>query len=389
MSWDKGKLVDIADEIRDSFRPDATSDIPCVTLDNVEPDSLFLSGFGASSGVQSNKYRFKKNDTLFGTMRPYFRKVVKPDFDGVCSTEFSVLRPKIKNDEIYLFYFVAQKSFIKFATVNSKGDRPRTKWKDYSQYKSKIPAEDVRKKIGCILTNYDTLIKNNYRRIELLEGSARLLYREWFVHLRFPGYEHTKITKGVPKGWDRTFVPDIIDVNPKTTVNKNEKRKFVEMASLSTNTMVVSELLEKEKTSGSKFMNGDTLFARITPCLENGKTAFVNFLEDNEVGVGSTEFIVLRPKLVTAEYVYCLARTHDFRENAIKSMIGSSGRQRVQVSCFDEYLTPLPSKILLEQFTSLIRPVFQQIECLMNQNKLLIKARDLLLPRLMNGDIAV
>ena len=112
-------------------------------------------------------------------------------------------------------------------------------------------------------------------------------------------------------------------------------------------------------------------------------------MEDGEVGRGSTEFIVLRSRLVTPEFVYCLSRTYEFRGNAIKSMIGSSGRQRVQESCFEKFMVNVPPHALLRLFSDFARPVFQEIKNLAAQNQKLRQARDLLLPRLMNGELAV
>jgi len=145
----------------------------------------------------------------------------------------------------------------------------------------------------------------------------------------------------------------------------------------------------RTKHTSVRFRRYDVLLARITPCLENGKTGFVYFLRDDELACGSTEFIVLRGKRVSPFFTYCLARSYPFRENAIKSMIGSSGRQRVQVSCFDEYDVPLPPKRLLDMFDDIVSKNFEQIQVLMSQNDNLAQARDLLLPRLMNGEIAV
>lgn len=129
--------------------------------------------------------------------------------------------------------------------------------------------------------------------------------------------------------------------------------------------------------------------ARITPCLENGKTGLAYFLNEDETACGSTEFIVLRGNKVSYAFTYCLARSYPFRGNAIKSMIGSSGRQRVQVSCFDEYKVPLPPTHLLEMFDETAMRCFEQIKLLMAQTDRLTKARDLLLPRLMNGEVTV
>jgi type I restriction enzyme S subunit len=211
------------------------------------------------------------------------------------------------------------------------------------------------------------------------------------VRLRFPGYEHTKISKGVPEGWKKDYVPELIEINPKTRVSIDKDVRYVPMAALSETSMVVSfkEMERREKATGAKFRNGDTLFPRITPCLENGKTAFVNFLNEGEVACGSTEFIVLRGKNVSPEFVYCFARTYDFRENAIKSMIGSSGRQRVQETCFDEFPVLFPSNVIMYQFNDAISSVFKMISVLHLESEKLRQARDLLLPKLMGGEVEV
>jgi type I restriction enzyme S subunit len=204
-----------------------------------------------------------------------------------------------------------------------------------------------------------------------------------------PGHEHTRISSGVPEGWRLTPTPEAIEINPQTPLSGDEEHWWVEMADLPINSMVIQDAVKRCGRSGSKFRNGDTLLARITPCLENGKTAFVNFMEQSEVGRGSTEFIVLRSKKVTPEFVYCLARTYHFRENAIKSMVGASGRQRVQESCFDKFRVLVPPKALLSTFRETAEPVFAQIKILHLENQKLRAARDLLLPRLMSGEIPV
>lgn len=249
------------------------------------------------------------------------------------------------------------------------------------------PPLATQKRIGSALAAYDDLIENNRRRMTLLEESARLLYNEWFVRLRFPGHEHTPIVDGVPQGWECTAMSEAIEVNPRTKLSDSDENWYVEMADLPTDSMVIQNAVMREGRSGSKFQNGDTLFARITPCLENGKTGFVNFMATGEVGRGSTEFIVLRSKRVTPEFVYCLARTYHLREHAIKSMIGASGRQRVQESCFDKFKIMIPTRSILRLFSETATPVFEQIKLLHAQNQKLRAARDLLLPRLMSGEL--
>jgi type I restriction enzyme S subunit len=223
----------------------------------------------------------------------------------------------------------------------------------------------------------------------LLEESARQLYEEWFVRLRFPVHEHTRIIDGVPEGWERVPMPDAIEINPPTRLSDASEHRWVEMADLPTDSMVIQNSILRDGRRGSKFKNGDTLLARITPCLENGKTGFVDFLADGEVARGSTEFIVLRSKRLTPEFVYCFTRTYHIREHAIKSMVGSSGRQRVQESCFDDYKVRVPVNSLLNLFREIAEPVFRMIKVLQWQNQKLRAACDLLLPRLMSGEAAV
>lgn len=254
-----------------------------------------------------------------------------------------------------------------------------------------LPDINQQRKIGKQISAYDDLIENNRRRIQLLERSLHLLYKEWFVHLRFPSHEHSKIVDGIPEGWKKVTVPEIISINPRESLEKSKEVWYVPMASLSESLMTFDITLFQRRVDHTavKFRNNDVLFARITPCLENGKTAFVDFLENDEVACGSTEFIILRGQKVSSYFTYCLSRSYDFRNNAIKSMIGSSGRQRVQVTCFNDFFISLPPRFLLEQFDDFASRSFHQIKILSNQNRQLQQARDLLLPKLMSGAIGV
>jgi type I restriction enzyme S subunit len=290
------------------------------------------------------------------------------------------------NNPRFVYYYLYTVNLKRFDVGNSNPTLNRNHIHDLPAL---IPPLGVQDRIADILSAYDDLIENNKRRMVLMEDSARQIYREWFVRLRFPGHEHTRTTDGVPEGWERVPVPEAIAINPRTPLSDEEGHWFVEMADLPTNSMVIQNAVQRDGRSGSKFKNGDTLFARITPCLENGKTAFVNFMAENEAGRGSTEFIVLRSMSLIPEFVYCLARTYDFREHAIKSMIGASGRQRVQESCFEKFLIFVPSRSLLTLFSESAEPVFEQIKVFHAQNQKLRAARDLLLPRLMSGAIAI
>ena len=214
-------------------------------------------------------------------------------------------------------------------------------------------------------------------------------YVEWFVHLRFPGHEHVPINGGVPEGWERKLAADVVEINPRDPVRNRTPIRYVPMGALSISGMVVdlSESEIRAEPTSVRFMNGDTLFPRITPCLENGKTGYVDFLSHDEVGCGSTEFIVLRGRVASSYSTYCLARTSEFRAAAIKSMVGSSGRQRVQVRCLQEFVVSVPPPLLRERFDRTCEPLFRQITALTRQTEMLAKTRDALLRRLMNREV--
>ena len=152
-------------------------------------------------------------------------------------------------------------------------------------------------------------------------------------------------------------------------------------------TIDLSEIEVRAQPTSVRFANGDVLLARITPCLENGKTAYVNFLADGEIACGSSEFIVLRGKRVSSFFTYCLARLEAFRGIAIKSMIGASGRQRVQLSCFSDFTIQVPNNETLLHFDITVAPMFNQIGILSKQSAVLAAARDILLPRVMKGEL--
>ena len=250
---------------------------------------------------------------------------------------------------------------------------------------------EKQEKIANTLSAYDDLIENNQKQIKLLEEAAQRLYKEWFVDLRFPGHENTKIADGVPEGWNWCKLEDAIQLDPKVTLTKERMKQFIPMSALSTSSMVLdeSQFTETTSNSGSKFQNGDTLLARITPCLENGKTAYVSGLKSSEGAVGSTEYIVMRAKTINAYMVYLLARTDDFRQSAINSMSGSDGRQRVKSDKLKmlDYLHPTSE--LVEKFENVEEPIFEKIYRLSKQMQQAKQARDLLLPKLMSGEVEV
>lgn len=247
--------------------------------------------------------------------------------------------------------------------------------------------------IAEILDELDDLIENNQRRIELLEQMTQAIYREWFVRFCYPDHKYANLVDSplgpIPEGWKVLAASELLAVNPRVSINKTVEHPFVTMGDLNERSMICVPSGTRASGSGSKFQNGDTLFARITPCLENGKTGLVQFLPRDEIGLGSTEFIVLRGRLVGPAFTYFLAREDEFRASAIQSMIGASGRQRVRNECFDSFLVATPPAALAQQFEQSSEPALTMAYSLARENRALQTLRHRLIPKLVTGQIDV
>lgn len=307
--------------------------------------------------------------------------------------------------------------------------------KSMREFKFKLPPLLEQKAIAHILGTLDDKIELNHQMNETLEAMAQALFKSWFVdfdpvidnallagkaipeplkeraELRqaqldsgkaktnseindlFPNeFEFTEELGWIPKGWSVDSVDNLIEINPRLTLKKGTLASHADMKALPESGFNIDGVIEKEYSGGTKFQNRDVLFARITPCLENGKTGLVDFLEPGEVGFGSTEFIVLREKdNITMEFVACLARNNKFRLHAIQSMVGSSGRQRVQNSCFSDFYMALPksSNKVLELFHEMTSVNFEKISIQAKESRTLAKLRDTLLPKLMSGELRI
>ena len=335
-----------------------------ITRTSETMDELGMSSVALKSYPQATYNGFTKR------LRPIDNRIL-PEFVGY-----------------YLRCRVFRGGFRAFSTMTT---RASLRNEDLLSMEIPVPPMDMQQRIAAILSNYDNLIENNQKQIKLLEEAAQRLHKEWFVDLRFPGYEATPVVDGMPEGWELCHLEDVIEFNPKVPLSKERLKQSVPMSALSTSSMTLDteEFAATFSNSGSKFQNGDTLLARITPCLENGKTAFVAGVESDEGAVGSTEFIVMRSKGINPYMVYLLARNDSFRQSAINSMTGSDGRQRAQADKLKAlpYLKPTDQIMML--FARYVELMFIQIQKKNEQNVRLRQARDRLLPKLMSGEVEV
>ena len=242
-----------------------------------------------------------------------------------------------------------------------------------------------------------------------LEAIAQTLFKSWFVDFDpvlpkaegrepddmdaataalFPDSFEDSPLGPIPQGWHASTLSDCMELNPQRVLRKGSLASHLDMANTPTQGHRPTRVTQRELVSGSKFTNGDTLLAKITPCLENGKTAFVDFLADNEVGWGSTEFIVMRPKApLPSFWGYLLARMPNFRAFAIQAMTGTSGRQRVELGRLKQFSMVVPDAGVAEAFGKIIEPLRARIAAASSHADNLAQLRDTLLPRLISGKL--
>jgi type I restriction enzyme S subunit len=274
-----------------------------------------------------------------------------------------------------------------------------------------LPPLPTQRAIAHVLGTLDDLIELNRDTNEILEEMARALFKSWFVDFDpvraklegrppagmdaataalFPDHFQDSELGQIPKGWEVRPLPEVIEVNPRRILKSGVIAPYLDMKNLPTRGHSADEVVDRVFTSGTKFQNGDTLLARITPCLENGKTGYVDFLADGQVGWGSTEYIVLSPKPpLPPQYGYLLARSDALRTHAIKNMTGTSGRQRVPSECFNTFLLAIPSEPQLAyRFDELTSPLMAMIKANADESRDLANLRDTLLPKLLSGEIS-
>ncbi len=272
-----------------------------------------------------------------------------------------------------------------------------------------IPDPEVQKGISDFLGAVDDRIDLLRQTNTTLEAIAHALFKSWFVdfdpvHAKAEGREPDAMDAAtaalfpsefeaselglIPKGWRVEALDQTFDINPRRSVAKGSPAPYLDMASVPTCGHVPALPIKRHFSSGTKFKNGDTLLARITPCLENGKTAHVDFLGEDQVGWGSTEFIVLRPKVPLPLYLgYLLARHDEFRNFAIQAMTGTSGRQRVEIGQLKNYRFVYPDESVALAFGNLVDSIRSTISANAKRSEILSDLRDTLLPRLISGKL--
>ncbi|PTY76511.1 hypothetical protein B5V89_17905 [Heyndrickxia sporothermodurans] len=380
MEWKDVYLKDVS-----YYSTDRISVDDLTILNYISTENMFSNrqGITYASSLPSTKTvsRYKPGDILISNIRPYFKKIWYADKTGGCSNDVLVIRnsnpQKILNR--FLYYCLFTDNFFDYVMSGAKGAKmPRGDKDEIMKYQISLPPLNVQEQISNILTNIDDKINLNTKINKTLEKMALTLYKKILLD--------NSDTNNAKK------LSDYITLNPRISVKKGTVLKYVDMKALPTDQMSVSneDIIEREFKSGTKFMQNDVLLARITPCLENGKSAFVDFLSEGEIAFGSTEFLVFRASEYSCpQFLYCLIKDPNFQEFAKQSMVGTSGRQRIQNDILLEYNLPNINSEQMNRFYETTKKWFDNVRLNSIENTRLSQIRDYLLPRLLSGEIDV
>ena len=304
----------------------------------------------------------------------------------------SVIRFRTKDpsilDDGYLFAFMRSPQFQALIRTFAVGGVQQNFGPVHlKQIEMPVPALHQQQRIADILSAYDDLIENNRRRMALLEEAARQLYREWFVRLRFPDHEHTRITNGVPEGWEKktlghlckevgeTIKPDALDPGTPYIGLEHMPRRSISLSDWGTAEQVTS--------TKHRFREGEFLFGKIRPYFHKVGIAFVD-------GITSADAIVIRPlESALCGFVLMTVSSDPFVAVTAQTMKEGSKMPRADWKQMQAYSVSLPTADLLGSFESAIQAIVEQLRTLTFMNRELREARDLLLPRLMSGEITV
>ena len=346
------------------FRP-STSNIVGVDLGKYKVVNKNVFAFDPMSVIRVHKVPIAMNDSDSPI-------IVSPAYYTFECIDENKLDPR------FLMMWFQRTEFDRYADFKSDSAvRGGYDWNELCDTYIYLPSIERQREI---VEEYETLsrrIRLNEQMIEKLEATAQALYRKMFVD----GIDK----ENLPEGWRMRTLDDICIINPKLSLKINTAAPFFDMDSLPTRGFFIDKVRYREFGSGMKFQNDDVLFARITPCMENGKAAIISDLGNEETAFGSTEFIVLRGRHQKLTSILAtLVRNEDFREYAKKQMKGTDGRQRVEASALSLYEMVIPGNSILADIENDLSKLYIDMHLKTKENSILSELQSLLLAKMGN-----
>lgn len=374
---------------------------PFIEMDDVNPADKYVSGKEKRIYFSGSCSKFKNNDVLFARITPCLDNkkiataVIGDHNSGFGSTEFIVLRERQGVTIQQYVHYLSKSEYIIQNAINSyvgASGRQRADAKFIKKVIVPLPTIPEQRRIASILSAYDDLIENNNQRIAILENMAEQIYKEWFVRMRFPGYENAEFKKGVPKGWEVTVFTDVIDVlsggTPKTNKSEFWNGEIFWFAPTDIkNSFYVLKTEKKITESGLNHCNSK-LFPENTIFITARGTVGNCVLTAVPMAMNQTNYAIICKSEYGLSQFYTYFLLLDLVDGFKKGANGAVF-DTIIVATFERTKFILPDKRLLKEFSDIASPMFLQIKNLIQQNELLKQTRDMLLPRLISGKLRV
>lgn len=299
-----------------------------------------------------------------------------------------------KSDECdrgYIYWLMRTREYQRSIANTSTGATVHhTSPKKIYDYDLEVPPLPIQHRIATILSRYDSLIENYQKQIKLLEEAAQRLYKEWFVDLRFPGHENTKIVDGVPEGWEKKSIGEIGTVITGKTPSTSNKENyggsipFITIPDMHTGIYPVSSVFLSEKGAESQSKKYIPQGALIVSCI--GTAGLVCITKERCQTNQQINSLILDDKEMLHYMYFVFLSLKEHLNN-----IGSNGATMTNVnkSKFEGIDIVVPSSCIIRDFSQRTTPYFENIKSLQSQLRLLTEARDRLLPKLMSGEITI
>ncbi len=403
MSWPKYRLDELCSLVTDGKHGDCTNQensgyyfISCKDVKDGRINYDMARQITKDDFEDSHKRtKFEPLDIALTNSGTIGRIAVSKDNDYTYRTTFqksvAILKPINQLVDSYFLAYSLESDIEHLISQSGGTAQKNLLLKDLRRYKVPIPALSTQRKIASIISAYNDLIENNLKRIKLLEEAAQNIYKEWFVHFRFPGYRAVKFNEdGLPEGWEKKSIVEFCKVNDKS-IKKSEAPDSIGYFDISstgtgfTDSPLMCKFNEAPSRARRIVSHGDTIFSTVRP---NRKT-YALILNPIENLIVSTGFAVLSPKnIIEYPFIYLTISNQEFIDR-ISMIAKGAAYPSVSQSDFEQFEILVPDNSIINNHYYLIDPIFRQKNILLNQTQLLKEARDILLPLLMDRRIEV
>lgn len=296
-------------------------------------------------------------------------------------------------DPRYVYYHFKQPSTRSLClSIGGQSAQPNVNLTNLKAFKISLPDRLTQTRVADVLSTYDDLIENNRRRIVLLAEAARLLYREWFVHFRFPGAEHVKVVDGVPEGWEQGTISEIFNTSSGGTPSRKKAAFYVggEINWLKTKELNNGYIFgtEEKITDEAVKRSSAKLFPKNTVIVAMYGATIGQLGILAEPSTTNQACCALLPKVNDLDFLFGFLLMQDKFE-VLRDLGQGSAQNNVSQKVIQDFKIIIPPRDLLDDFNETVRSFFDQKRILENSIPMLAKARDLLLPRLMDGRLEI